>query len=189
MKKDKKIFIDGGFHLGEGLNEFITLLNIDNDWEVHTFEPNPYCNTKIIDDSVNFHNKAIWVEDGVQKFNCEDNEASFSPKLNSISTLDGWGSALTTIECGFSFVKQIEVDAINFSNFISGLDSSNIYCKLDIEGAEFEVLRHLISSGEIKKFKELWVEFHERALPNETIETRDKLISEISKYTKINIWH
>lgn len=185
----KKVFIDGGFHLGEGLLEFKEMLSITNDWIVHCFEPNIYCNNKVInDDNITFHRKAIWIEDGVQMFNCEDNNANNSPKLNSISNLDGWGSSLTILENKHTFVEQIIVETINFDSFIKNFKDCEIYCKLDIEGAEFEVLRKLIVTGSISLIKELWVEFHDWVLPNENEKTKFALISELSNYTKINEW-
>lgn len=183
-----KIFIDGGFHLGEGLAEFKQLLRIDDDWEIHVFEPNKYCNTDFINDNLTYYKKAIWIEDGEQLFNCEDNNVSNSPKANSGSNLDGWGSCLTTIESSHTFNDQILVETVDFSTFIEQFEGCEVYCKLDIEGAEFSVLRRLIETGTIKIIKELWVEWHEMDLPNETIQTRDELIAQVSLYTKINNW-
>ena len=40
----KRIFIDGGTHLCEGLRKFIEIGVIDLNTEIHTFEPNPSCN-------------------------------------------------------------------------------------------------------------------------------------------------
>ncbi len=186
----KKLFIDGGFHLGEGLSEFKQMLNITNGWEIHAFEPNIHCNDNIIFDDINihYHKKAIWVEDGIQLFNCENNVVSNSPKNNSVSNLDGWGSCLTTIQSKHTFDKQITVETIDLSNFIRKFSNFEIYCKLDIEGAEFEVLRKLIKDNTIKFIKEIWVEWHDVDLPNESLDTRNELINELSKYTKINNW-
>ena len=36
----KKIFLDCGFHHGEGLAQFERILRINNEWIVHCFEPN-----------------------------------------------------------------------------------------------------------------------------------------------------
>lgn len=185
----KKVFIDGGFHLGEGLSEFKVMLGITDEWEVHSFEPNHYCNDKLINDSnVTLHKKAIWVENGSQMFNCEDNDATNSPKVNSVSKLDGWGSCLSTIESSHTFGEQILVETVDFSEFVNKFKDCDVYCKLDIEGAEFEVLRKLINTGNISIIKELWVEWHDVDLPNENENTRFELINELSKHTKINNW-
>ena len=185
---NKKIFIDGGYHLGEGLNEFKTILNINQDWVIHAFEPNIHCNTVTTDKNVILHQKAIWVDDCELTFNCENNEISNSPKNNSVSDLDGWGSCLNVIGSSHTFNKQITVNAIDFSEFLKQFKGMDVYCKLDIEGAEFEVLRKLIKNGTISIIKELWVEWHDVDLDNENESTRNILISEISKITKINNW-
>jgi FkbM family methyltransferase len=186
---NKKVFIDGGFHLGEGLSEFKIMLGITNDWVIHAFEPNLHCNGNLINDNnIIFHRKAIWVENGSQMFNCEDNNATNSPKVNSVSNLDGWGSCLSTIESTHTFGEQILVETIDFSEFINNFKDCEIYCKLDIEGAEFEVLRKLIKTGGISLIKELWVEWHEMDLPTENENTMLELVDELSKYTKINNW-
>ena len=165
------------------------MLNITNDWEIHCFEPNIHCNGNLIkDNNTTLHRKAIWVENGTQIFNCEDNDANNSPKVNSISKLDGWGSALTILENKFTFEEQINVETIDFSEFVENFKGREIYCKLDIEGAEFEVLRKLIKTGVISLIKELWVEFHDWVLPNEDKVGKFELIKELSKYTKINEW-
>lgn len=185
----KKVFIDGGFHLGEGLAEFKQMLNITNEWEIHAFEPNTHCNNSMVNEpNVHFHRKAIWVEDGQQMFNCENNNATNSPKKNSTSNLDGWGSCLTNIQSSHTFDQQILVETVDFSSFISQFDGCEVYCKLDIEGSEFKVLRKLLSSGNLSIIKELWVEWHDMDLPNESFATRQVLIDEVSKITKINNW-
>ena len=38
----KKIFLDCGTHMGEGLNKFAEAYNMDKDWEIYSFEPNTY---------------------------------------------------------------------------------------------------------------------------------------------------
>ena len=79
------------------------------------------------------------------------------------------------------YEEPIIVKSIDFSKFIESLDTNlKIICKLDIEGSEFVVLRHLISTGVVTKISELYVEFHEWTMINESAESRDKLIKEIT---------
>ncbi len=184
----KKIFIDGGFHLGEGLSEFSEILKINNEWEIHAFEPNLHCNNQFVKDNIKYYRKAIWVENGTLMFNCENNKTTNSPTINSNSNLDGWGSCLSIINSSHTFSEQILVESIDFSEFIEQFKNCEVYCKLDIEGAEFEVLRKLLKTGGLRFIKELWVEWHDVDLPNENETTRLELIKEISKITKINNW-
>lgn len=82
----KKIYIDCGTHLGEGMKKHIKAHNIDESWEIYTFEANinTYNLLKSIRDSnklhdnykfltwsnIKFFNKAVWTEDGFIDFFC-----------------------------------------------------------------------------------------------------------------------
>jgi hypothetical protein len=50
---------------------------------------------------------------------------------------------------------------------------------MDIEGSEFLVLRKMIEDGTISRLKEIYIEFHERFMPSESIETRQKIVEDI----------
>jgi FkbM family methyltransferase len=154
------IFLDLGTHKGEGLLEFFDYNIIDDTYEVHTFEASPSLDTvneinnKIKDiknfpKKINFYNKAIWVEDGYLDFNDRKDMASHIEST------------------GFKYFQEkdqfnsIKVECINFVNFVNSLPKeSYIVCKMDIEGSEFQVLRHLISTESIKKINKIYVEFH-----------------------------
>lgn len=188
----KKIFLDCGYHLGEGLNEFTNILGIDKSWDVYAFEANPHCDikNKIIQHpfEIKAFNKAVWVENSFISFNCEHQNSTNSPKTNSTSKLDGWGSAITIIESSHTYEDQIQVECIDFSELVKSLGENEIYCKMDIEGAEFEILRKMLKDNTLSLIKEIWVEWHDMDLQNESLKTREILIEEISKFTKINSW-
>lgn len=68
--------------------------------------------------------------------------------------------------------------------------NANIICKLDIEGSEFAVLRHLIRTGSMKRIRELYCEFHERFMPNESEQSKNELIRDVEKNgTKVHTWY
>lgn len=192
----KKIFLDCGTHLCEGLKDFINKGVLTNEFEVHTFEANPACNIKerikTLPIQVTPHEKAVWVEDGLIIFNQENHRKSGSGSPNDgVSNIDGWGSSIDGI--GFNhpgYETKVEVESISFSNFINGLpEDSFIICKMDIEGSEFRVLRDLIKNNTITKINEIYVEFHERFMPEESLETRNELVNIIeSKGVKVHQW-
>jgi FkbM family methyltransferase len=189
----KKIFLDCGYHLGEGLTEFTQILGIDSEWDIYAFEANPRCeiHKKIgqhLPLMVNSYEKAVWINNQKLVFNCEDQEASNSPRQNSTHKNDGWGSTLQAVESTHSFGEQIEVEAIDFSQFVSELPQVEIYCKMDIEGAEFAVLRKMIEDETIKKIKKIWIEWHEVDLQSENSITAEELRKQLSKYTEIINW-
>jgi FkbM family methyltransferase len=192
----KNIFLDCGTHLCEGLIDFYNKGIIDDTFEIHTFEPNPACNIeeriKQIPLNITPYNKAVWIEDGYIFFNQENHQKSKTGSpTDGYSDVDGWGSSVDGI--GFNhpgYDTQVKVSSINFSKFLEFLpENSNIICKMDIEGSEFKVLRHLIEQGTIAKIKEIYIEFHERFMPLESKHTEDELMQQISSFgVKVNTW-
>jgi FkbM family methyltransferase len=182
----QNIFLDCGTHLCEGLLDFYNKGVINDTFEIHTFEANPECNinerTKDIPLSIKCHNVAVWVEDSFIFFNQENHvESQSGSPTDGKSNIDGWGSSVHLI--GFKhkgYNTKVKVKSINFSKFVSDLPKdSNIICKMDIEGSEFLVLRKMIEDGTISRLKEIYIEFHERFMPSESIETRQKIVEDI----------
>lgn len=117
----KKIFIDCGYHLGEGLNEFISILNITKDWEIHVFEANPACDilNKIPNNfNINVITKAVWIHNDGVIFNQENNTATNSPTQGSTSHLDGWGSCISELQSTHTYDNQLKVESIDFATWI-----------------------------------------------------------------------
>jgi FkbM family methyltransferase len=192
----KNIFLDCGTHLCEGLVDFYNRGIINDNFEIHTFEANPACNIeeriKQIPLNITPYNKAVWIEDGHVYFNQENHQKSRTGSpTDGYSDIDGWGSSVDGI--GFNhagYDTKVKIPSINFSKFISELpDDSNIICKMDIEGSEFQVLRHLIKEGTITKLKEIYIEFHERFMPAESKETEKELVNQIRDLgVKVHTW-
>jgi FkbM family methyltransferase len=189
----KNVFLDCGYHLGEGLTNFTNLLNINNDWEVHVFEPNPYCyiekNITQHPFKIHPHKVAVWTEDTSLKFNIQHQNQLASPKKNSHHELDGWGSCITELNSSHTYNTQEEVIAINFSDFLKQFTNHKIFCKMDIEGAEFPVLRKLIHDDTIKLISEMWIEWHTVDFKDENRQTEQQLIKQLNLYTKTNRWY
>jgi FkbM family methyltransferase len=187
----KKVFIDCGYHLGEGLKEFTSTLKIDSEWDVYAFEANPYCNieTKISQHpfKVNAYNKAVWISNSKAMFNCQNQQSTNSPTEGSTHELDGWGSCLTSINSRHEYETQEEIETIDFSEFLSRFKGCEVYVKMDIEGAEFEILRKCISDDTYSIINSLWVEWHDVDLEFESNETIADIIGKLNGIN-INNW-
>jgi FkbM family methyltransferase len=193
----KNIFLDCGTHLCEGLAQFYNMGVINQSFEIHTFEANPSCiieeRVKRFPLKVNTHQKAVWIEDGFIFFNQENHkESQTGSPTDGYSDIDGWGSSIDGI--GFThpgYNTPIKVESIDFSRFIAELPKeANIICKMDIEGSEFIVLRHLIQSGTIQRINEIYIEFHERFMPHESKKSVQKITNDIIKLgVKFNPWY
>jgi len=192
----KNIFLDCGTHLCEGLIEFYNSGIINDTFEIHTFEANPACNIeeriKQLPLNITPYNKAVWIEDGFVFFNQEHHQKykTGSP-TDGYSDIDGWASSIDGIGFNYpGYEEKIKIPSINFSKFVSELpEDSNIICKMDIEGSEFFVLRHMIENNTITRVNEIYIEFHERFMPLESSETRQKLINDIINLgVKVHQW-
>jgi len=58
-----------------------------------------------------------------------------------------------------------EVEVIDLVEFINSLDKEIALIKIDIEGAEIELLNHLIDTGTIHKINKIICEVHDRKYP------------------------
>jgi FkbM family methyltransferase len=152
-----KIFYDCGFHKGWVTDKF---LSENEDAICFAFEPNdllePYY-TKILDkygDRIKFSNALVWDE---------NTELDFW-----IGVRDMQGSSVISSKKRLT-KKSVKKHAIDFSQFL--LSSSNpddyIVLKMDIEGAEYKVLRKMVDDGSIRRVNEITVEFHGGKLRND----------------------
>jgi FkbM family methyltransferase len=192
----KNIFLDCGTHLCEGLIDFYNKGIINDTFEIHTFEANPECNIneriKQIPLNIIPYNKAVWIEDGFVHFNQEHHKKSQTGSpTDGYSDKDGWGSSIDGI--GFNhpgYEEKIQIPSINFSNFVSKLPiDSYIICKMDIEGSEFSVLRHMIQENTINRISKIYVEFHERFIHNESEQSKQTIINDITKLgVEVHTW-
>lgn len=162
-----KIFIDAGYYIGKAMEYYAPFL--DNTWTVYAFEPNTNMDVeesiKRFPFNVEWIKKALWTEDGEKEFVLTGrNDASH---LSSVRT---------------STDEKVTVPVINFSKFIADLpDDATICISMDIEGAEYPVLRKMIEDKTISKVDLLDIEFHHRLLPNETDSTSSDLRQTIER--------
>ena len=192
----KNIFLDCGTHLCEGLIDFYNRGIIDDTYEIHTFEANPACNIeeriKQLPLNITPYNKAVWVENGFVYFNQEHHKKynTGSPS-DGYSDIDGWASSVDGI--GFyyqGYEDKIKIPSINFSKFVLDLpEDSHIICKMDIEGSEFPVLRHMLQENSINRIKDIYIEFHERYMPTESVQSKQELVDKITALgINVHIW-
>ena len=172
----KKVYLDCGTHYGEGLREFIQNHNINDDWIVKTFEPNPDCKVKekLIDIKLKdfeIIEKAVWIFDGTIQF--------------SIENIETWGEDHGSVitELNSSHLKRakppIIVECIDFHKILSQYPKSeyDVLVKMDIEGAEYQVLRHVISMGSAVNINQIFVEWHYVDFDYENESTTNNLVN------------
>jgi FkbM family methyltransferase len=168
----KYIYIDAGARIGESIDILLEKRKELEGCEVHLFEcnPNHFETLHTISNEnkkYNFfvHEMAVWVEECEKKF---------------YFSMDKWGDLGCTLlpEKNEILDKEnpILVKCVDISSFINNLGSEfYLILKLDVEGAEYEILNHLINTGMINKVKELYVEFHDNFFKQNSNQLKQKL--------------
>lgn len=156
MQKSK-IFLDCGQFDGVAIQQYV----VDESWDIYSFEPDPKPPVNLPE--LTLIQKAVWVEDGEVQF-------SLDPRQQA--------SHITGI-AGTDFENRKTVPSIDFSKFVAGLPEALIICSMDIEGAEFSVLRKMIQDGTITRIKVLDIEFHHRLMSTEDDESARRLIQQL----------
>lgn len=157
-----KIFLDCGYYAGKVLDMYLADGRIDKDWVVYAFEPNRDLTLDVsrFPFKVKLIKKAVWVKDGRVKFHIAGREDSASIKDTT----------------GHTEPKEITVQSIDFSKFVAELPQAHIVCSMDIEGAEFYVLKKMIADGTVGRIAFLDIEFHHRFMNDYTDKEAQELI-------------
>lgn len=176
-----KYFIDCGAHCGESILQ--AKQRFGQDITVISFEPIPYFANQLKeiykdDDTVMVENAAVWINQDIKKFYVHGEITD--------------GSSLLTLYGGVEEGRYINIPCFDLSSWIMDTFDSDDYLilKLDIEGAEYEVLNKLIEDGAIKMIKELWGEWHHQKIEDEYTHKLAKKIQDYlsENHVYFNIW-
>lgn len=133
---------------------------------LHSFEPDPFAFEKLSGtmeayDNATLHNAAVGVEDGTVRLNrAEDFDSDQMGASVKSSILDG-GRAMASD-------SYVEVKLIDFTSFLKTQIAAHgeiAFLKMDIEGAELDLLEKMHEVGLISPIRCLVVETHENKFP------------------------
>ncbi|MGB0844246.1 MAG: FkbM family methyltransferase [Alphaproteobacteria bacterium] len=196
QKKGRTLFIDGGANLGQGFTWFSKFYT-GGKITFHLFEPNPYCFpklNKIIEHSnrdIELKPYALGTENKVGKFyGLSEDQGG---KLSQGGSLN---SQHNTKFYEVSDQEAIEVEVIDFGTYLEKNKQKydHIVLKLDVEGAEIEILNYLLRTNFIQFIDTLYVEFHSmyqvEPQKSKTESEEIKLWAQLKKCpTKVRLWH
>lgn len=172
-----KIFIDCGTHMFQGFKQFAEQYNIDSEWKCFCFEANPFTYERsqetykeLIENGYNIthFNKAVYNKDGTINVNCSKDDGGpyadghLSQGSNILLDPPDYDHVY---KGGFTYQEEeVIVDTVNFSKFLKDNVTQDdfVLVKMDIEGAEFDVLPLLIEDESYKLIDDFYCEFHER---------------------------
>ena len=169
-----KYFIDCGAHCGESIIEAKKRFGIDIN--TISFEPVPGLVKQLQEihkdnPTVQIQNSAVWINDEIKKFHLSEEYTDGSSLLNSLNNLKD--------------NHYLEIPCFDFSSWVSESFNKEDYLilKLDIEGAEYEVLNKMIEDGTIGLINEFWGEWHDMKIEDEHTQS---LAKKVYKYLKDN---
>ena len=165
MSSNRKIIIDAGAHMGQSIEQ-LKEKYAGEDFIIYSFEPHPRCFAwaKLhAAENVIVKNKAVWIEDGVIEFYCDSldvntPERRFPGEASSIFK----EKTKNSLPYQFGENSKITSECFDLSSWIKKSFSKDdfIHLKMDIEGAEYEVLKKMNDDGTLDYINNLDVEFH-----------------------------
>jgi FkbM family methyltransferase len=195
----RKFLLDGGTHLGQGLKQIMRQHQVDAAWQIHTWEANPYTWAKYQEKNtatnIHSYNQALSDHNGMITVNIETAETKYQKGLapigqgTSILDLDRWqaGPHIGT------FQEQRTIPCIDFAEWIQTNCSPEdfIVCKLDIEGAEYQVLDQMNQAGVLAWIDHLYVEWHAAMINDVELMQQEKILRGVIQSHNIELveWH
>lgn len=173
----RKIFIDCGAHQATSVKNFKNNYPNSQEYEIFSFEGNK--NFKEYFDhhpDVNLQLALAWKEDGEQIFYNNNREGSslYESKGRRRGNGDQWADSEIIVETA----KTVDLDRWIKENFA---ENDQIVLKLDIEGAEYEVLDHMIKNGSIQYIDKLFIEWHCAKTKEISVEQHIELLEDLLK--------
>jgi len=184
----KKIFIDCGYNEGTVTSAFRNSLG--SDFEFYAFEANPYLYEmfKNVNPFSKLENKAVWIENTTIPFyvvtvDRHGNRTSRTGASTLMESKAKWNMSVHKEQ------EIVNVEAIDFSNFIETNFSidDQIIVKMDVEGAEYQILQKLLETGVINYINDLYVEFHDEKV---TGVSKKEIMNRLNETNiRLHLWH
>lgn len=162
----ESICIDCGANVGN-----ITFQMAESGAEVYAFEPNPFAFSVLNErfegnPKVHCINKGVWDRNEKIRLYFHENSSEDEVKWST-------GSSILDFKKNVLTEKFKEIEVIDLIGFIKGLSKNITVLKIDVEGAEVEILQKII-------VEELYLN-----IGNILVETHDHKIPEIKKGTDL----
>lgn len=146
----RHVFIDGGAHKGESVRSFKrTRMYRAHPWDIFAFECHPDLAARLpAAKDVTVVNQAMWTNAGSLEFFLTD-ETTCSSVFKEASR-------------GKLEKRRVKVPSIDFATWLeeNAPPDDFVILKLDVEGAEYPILDHVIARDVAARIDILFIEFH-----------------------------
>ena len=177
--RGRSLFIDCGAYDGFSAVKFVCA----NPWfECVSFEPNPLLMPYYDQVPTRLVPKAVWTSSGSKLFYVDWIDADGSSLLEDKIII--YGDPASN-----SRSPSITVPTIHLADFVLNAAAAydHIVLKLDVEGAEYELLADLISTGAIGSISTIFAEFHWEKCGVSEIEHKS-LMSSLTQLVDLQPW-
>lgn len=161
----RKIFLDCGAHNGCSVEMFCSAYPDYSEYEIYSFECDENRFNQLVQKGLelgldNFHpsKKAIWITNGKKVF-------------------DGWQFQNTTTEDDSTGVETLDISEFILDNFSK---EDYIVLKMDIEGAEYQVIDKMYQDGSLSYISKFYGELH-GPKKGYSVEDNNKILEQVWK--------
>ena len=199
----KKIFIDCGTNWGQALDDFNQTHGVlDGTWDLHLFEPNPNLsgaiNHHLVDKfpelNIKFYQMAVVGANAPSEMKFMlHKQPEHSAAIGGGSTLitgdkfhekelDGYEEVVVKTQRLVDFIMHVAEPFVKITDDNIALLNRHhcqIIIKLDVEGAEYEIMKDLVCSEIAWWISEIHVEFHGRRFKEDKRKEEVILVGEL----------
>ena len=173
----RKIFLDLGSYNGDTLKLFREKYPDGKNFKAFCFEPNRFLNFHYEKLDCEHINAAAWTHDGRVRFYVGEKYIASTVMPNK--------HGRTKI---FNKIVKNMVPCVDFSLWLSKnvTPEDFVVCKIDIEGAEYDVLEKVIGDGNLNLIKKLYVDWHANKLDGFDKSRHDSILETLVNHGAYN---
>lgn len=183
LARSRQIYVDLGANEG---NTVASFYEENPTWEIYAFEPNPLLAADLRKKFRGIRNIAI-VEAAASD---QAGTAKFYPGIDSSQSSTLLTGKIETLNWRVDYQHPYTVNTVDLSHWLQKNTSmeDEIILKMDIEGAEYTVLQHLLNTRILTRIAELKVEWHVDRYPSIGQGRHDRIRSAVAARVKSVSW-
>lgn len=173
----RNIFLDLGSYDGDTLKLFKERYPESESFKAYCFEPNKFLAFHYEKLECEHIKAAAWTHDGKIRF-------YLGEKYIASTVMPNKHGRIKT----FNKIVKNMVPCVDFSSWISKNVSQDdfVVCKMDIEGAEYDVLEKVVKDGNLGLIKRLYVDWHANKLEGFDKSRHDRLLETLVNHGSYN---
>lgn len=178
----RSIYIDFGANAGDTIAAHLASTRVDHCWG---FEPNPTLaqalRERFAAQAVEIVEMAAWIGSGILPL--------YLGHPLSSTIVSGKVALENHPQYAIGYKRSVDVATVDTATWLYGhvRRDDTVTVKMDIEGAEYPVLRRLLETGAIDLIDELRCEFHAERFPAYQA-VHEQLVEDVASRTRLIMW-